>query len=375
MVKHTLEALGQVMQEGMAFVEPDGRLLFCNSSLQAALELPLGPDTDRLTWKGLLARCYQGAPPPEAEQAFRTLFQRRTPDSPASVEVPGPCNQQLRWSSIPAKDGATGFLGWVILVEGLTEAKRASWLSLSSISIVAHEFRGFISNMRMCSNLLLSGVLGREEQREWLLRCDRELSQLSSLVDNFLRASQLEVGPREVHTTEVSLWELVQLVLEGYEATAEKHRLINGVPEALPRVMADSDLVRVILRNLVDNAIKYSPQGGVVETSAEMYQPDPQFMVVKVSDQGIGIHPEHLAQLFTPFRRLPDPPTQEIPGIGLGLFVTKTLVEAHQGQLWVESQVGKGSTFLFTLPAARPATGTVPEGLTESAITPGQRHE
>jgi signal transduction histidine kinase len=120
-----------------------------------------------------------------------------------------------------------------------------------------------------------------------------------------------------------------------------------SLPKQLPPVRADVMRLEGILHNLLENAVKYSPDGGYIRVTAKA---ESDHLVISISDQGVGISPEDRAKLFAPFQRLGNSRVESVKGIGLGLVVCRRLVEAHGGQIWVESEPGKGSTFSFTLP-------------------------
>jgi DNA-binding response OmpR family regulator len=151
----------------------------------------------------------------------------------------------------------------------------------------------------------------------------------------------------------------VEAVILSLKARLDEKRqqLEVDLPDALPPVMADKDRLIQILMNLVSNAHKYTPEGGWIRIRA---RPQGGMVRVEVQDTGIGIPPEALPRIFERFYRVDDPRVQETPGTGLGLSIVKALVELHGGQIGVESEVGKGSTFYFTLPIARPAV-SLPE--------------
>ena len=125
------------------------------------------------------------------------------------------------------------------------------------------------------------------------------------------------------------------------------HRFVTSLPRELPPVRADVMRLERILHNLLENAVKYSPDGGYIRVTAKM---DSDHLVIGVSDQGVGISQQDQARLFAPFERLENSRIERVKGVGLGLLVCRRLVEAHGGRIWVESELGKGSTFFFTLP-------------------------
>jgi len=167
-------------------------------------------------------------------------------------------------------------------------------------------------------------------------------------VDDLLNVSRIQSG--QIITEQQPL-DLPEVVREAVQSVAvdEKHSVVFDFPKDLSPVVGDRDKLIQVLINLVDNAVKYSPQGGKVTIAARQ---EPERMVVSVSDQGIGIAPEDREKIFTTFSRIRRPEVEKIHGTGLGLYIVKALVELMGGEIWVESELGKGSTFFFSLPLA-----------------------
>ncbi|HOF88930.1 MAG TPA: ATP-binding protein, partial [Armatimonadota bacterium] len=138
---------------------------------------------------------------------------------------------------------------------------------------------------------------------------------------------------------------------------ADRHTLEVELPDALPPVIADRDKLDQILTNLLGNAVKYSPEGGVITTRVRR---EGEALLFAVSDQGIGIPHDQLEKIFDRFHRVYSGDSQRVGGTGIGLFLVKSLVEAHHGAIWVESTLGKGSTFYFTLPLSPPGAEAAP---------------
>ena len=128
-----------------------------------------------------------------------------------------------------------------------------------------------------------------------------------------------------------------------------QHRLIVDFPPDFPLIDADPLRIKQVIRNILDNAIKYSPQGGLVVIKGDVRTSD---VVVSIADQGVGISPEDLIPLFEKYFRVKSPTGYHVPGTGLGLPVARGIVEAHHGRIWAESRVGQGTTLYFSLPRA-----------------------
>jgi len=189
-----------------------------------------------------------------------------------------------------------------------------------------------------------------EQARELLGDAVTHAGFLANLVDNLLELSRQQSGRLVLQSQSVRVGEIAQDVLKNLRSKSTVHRLIDDVPLTITPVQADPIRVERILYNLVDNAVKYSPNGGEVRVTARQ---DGDYLVVGVSDQGPGISSDDQARLFQSFERLGVTVKGSIQGTGLGLRVCRILVEAHGGRIWVESEKGKGSTFLFTLPISK----------------------
>ncbi len=165
---------------------------------------------------------------------------------------------------------------------------------------------------------------------------------------DLLNLSRIESGRTlELVLTEVDLGRLTDRVVESQRSYTNNHQFDLIMPSDLPKITADQDKIEQVLTNLLSNAIKYSPDGGKITISARQVGEN---VAVSVSDQGIGIPEEHLGKLFTRFHRVDSRDARKQYGTGIGLYLVKHLVEAHRGEITVESQVGEGSTFTFVLP-------------------------
>ncbi len=190
----------------------------------------------------------------------------------------------------------------------------------------------------------------QEQVRELLGDAVIHAGIMANMVDNLLELSRQQSDRLILDTKAVNVGEIVQNVLKNLRAKSDIHKLVSDVPLTLAPAQADPLRVERILYNLADNAIKYSPNGGEGRVVA---QQNGEFLIIGVSDQGPGISSNDQARLFQSFERLGATVKGAIQGTGLGLRVCRILVEAHGGRIWVESEKGKGSTFFFTLPAAK----------------------
>jgi signal transduction histidine kinase len=227
--------------------------------------------------------------------------------------------------------------------------QEANRLKTEFVSMVSHELRTPLTSIQGYAELLLEDGQIAEAQRETLMIVKKNSDRLLGLINDLLDLSRMEAGRVNLHRTNLDLARLIPEVAGSLRPLieAKRQRLRLDVGEALPAVWADQDRVTQILTNLISNAHKYTLSGGSITVAARR---DDGFVRVDVSDTGIGLSPEDQAQLFTKFFRAHDRSPQA-GGTGLGLVITRLLVELHGGRITVSSAPGQGSTFSFSLPA------------------------
>jgi len=210
-------------------------------------------------------------------------------------------------------------------------------------------------------DLLDKEVVGElnDAQRNFLGTVRSNVNRMNTLVSDLLDISRIESGRIKIDLADVSIEPLVQDALRTISGQIEaKQQVLEvDVPSGLPLVRGDRNRLVQILTNMVSNAYKYTPTGGQITVRAQEW-PDASevggrggFVLCSVTDTGIGMSPEDQGQLFTKYFRSQDPAARNESGTGLGLAITKSLVELQGGEIWVESKVGEGSTFAFTVPA------------------------
>ncbi|MFN2389655.1 MAG: ATP-binding protein [Actinomycetota bacterium] len=222
------------------------------------------------------------------------------------------------------------------------------------VSVLAHELRNPMATlMGWGETLRTQWETTPDHKREHILEViTAEIARLSRLVNDVLDVSQIESGTLTYDRHPLSLPEFVDELLVTHPSLRDHHAVDTRLPPDLPFVEADADRLRQVLLNLLLNAIRYSPAGSSVRVRAEVSTNGTGSEVrVSVEDEGIGVPPEHCERVFSKFAMLPRPEGVE-KGTGLGLFITKGIVEAHGGRIWCESKAGSGATFHFTLPVA-----------------------
>lgn len=223
----------------------------------------------------------------------------------------------------------------------------------SLVSNASHELRTPLTSIKVHVRNLLDGVTGAlgSDQIESLDRVHSNVERLRTLIDDLLDLSRLQTGLGDMKQEAVGLNDLVNEVLQSLRFFSEQKHLsmITDFPTPFPLISADREKLRRILTNLIHNSIKFTSEGGRVHIEAHRH--DAEAITMVVEDSGCGIAPEDLDKVFLPFYRSPAHVTQ-FRGSGLGLSITKELIELHHGTIWVESLVGKGSRFHIRLPIA-----------------------
>jgi PAS domain S-box-containing protein len=245
------------------------------------------------------------------------------------------------------------FLGTVSVFRDVTVEVEAERAKSEFVSTVSHELRTPMTSIKGYADLLLMGAVGElmEDQQKFLTVIKNNADRLTALVNDLLDISRIESGRVMLSPRVVRVEDLIANVVAAIQPRAMEKDLTlrSDLSPALPDVFADADRVVQILTNLVANAHNYTPSGGEIVVSACAQDGE---VHISVRDTGIGISEEDQEKLFNRFFRSEHSVVQDSPGTGLGLSITKSLVELQGGRIWLESKLGKGSTFSFSLPTA-----------------------
>jgi two-component system, sensor histidine kinase and response regulator len=257
---------------------------------------------------------------------------------------------------ISGADGAS--VGAVEVVRDVSDELEVDQLKSSLVSTVSHELRTPLTMIQGFSELLLTRDLSEKRSQEALKQINASAERLSRLIEDLLSVSRIESGRLAARVEPERLDEVIEEVVGGFDKREDRSLVVDVEPH-LPKVMADRDKVVQILTNLVSNALKYSAPHTPVDVAAGRVGSSVQ---VAVTDRGIGLTEDEQSQLFSKFFRGDRDEVRDAGGTGLGLYIAKSLVEMQSGQLWVNSRIGEGSTFHFSLPVATeedPESGAV----------------
>lgn len=343
------------MADGVLLTDAEGRIVFANAAAAAMFGLQVDqlegrPAAEALPYPPLLAQL--GAQPEGAGGRARAgeagvpmirLEQpRKSVISPRTVHLVGEQGEAA---------GAVTVLTDVTLLQELSEMKT------EFVSLVSHELRSPLTAIMGFAQTLRggSGRIAPGDQEEYLGIIEQESYRLVVMINDLLDVSRMDAGrPLSMSHSQVDLKEVAEHVVRFQQLTTASHEFRLAFPEGGLQVEADRDKVVQILTNLISNAIKYSPRGGWVEVGGEDRGEEVELWV---SDQGVGMSPEEVAQLFQRYQRVDRDAIKGIRGTGLGLYLVRGLVEAHGGRIWAESEPGRGSAFRLCLPKRRAEEG------------------
>ncbi len=289
----------------------------------------------RLTSGELLEVALQRVRPGSPLQAEATLHR----DDGRRVDV------LLSYAVVPSSDAAYGGIG---IVRDITAMKNAQRERDDFVAVMTHDLRQPLTGLLGYAQLIERGTTP-EKTKRFAQGIRRGGEQMLRMINNLLELARLESGEMEIQVGEVQLRRLVEEVVQTLDGqiTEKRIELRLDLPLDLPTLRSSETLLRECLANLVGNAVKYTPDGGQVAVSARAER---DHLVVAVADTGIGIPRDDFDRLFSRFFRSSQQEVRKLRGSGLGLALTKTMIERLGGSIAVESELGKGTTFTMTLP-------------------------
>jgi PAS domain S-box-containing protein len=236
-------------------------------------------------------------------------------------------------------------------VVDITRFREAEEMKSTFVSVISHELKTPVSLIKGYASTLAreDANWDRAIVREGLQVISEESDRLNSLINNLLDASRIQAGGFRLERSDVSIPRLASKVAENFQLQTESHRFVLDFAEDFPLISGDEERLRQVFNNLVGNAIKYAPEGGEIRIGGWA---DGNRATIYVADQGIGIPMEEQDRLFQRFYRVDSSLRRKTQGAGLGLYLCRSIVEAHGGRIWLRSEPGKGTTVFFSLPLA-----------------------
>jgi two-component system phosphate regulon sensor histidine kinase PhoR len=344
-------AILRSMVEGVAVIDAQQRLVFCNRAFSEILSLdsagseghPVIEVVRNSELLGLIRRALQGEEGLQSNIAMGIVQQRSFSVTAAPVKP---------LEASPAGAAAEKPSGAVVVLHDVSELRRLERVRQDFVANVSHEFKTPLTAIQGFAETLLAGALEDPQNNRRFLEIMRShAARLARLTDDLLKLARIEAGKLEVAFQPVSVAELLEScsATTVLKASRKQISFTVKVPPGLPSVLGDPGLLHDLLQNLLDNAIQYTPEGGQIDVSATA---EVREAVITVTDTGIGIPLADQERIFERFYRVDAARSREAGGTGLGLSIAKHIVEAHGGRLWVESAVGRGSKFFVAIPLA-----------------------
>jgi PAS domain S-box-containing protein len=271
------------------------------------------------------------------------------------LQRPGGSRLTVSVTYTPLYDEEERLVNIIVNVHDITRFREEEEIKSTFTSIISHELKTPVALIKGYAQTLArpDAAWDAETARQSLQVIEEEADRLEALINNLLDVSRIQASGLRLDYADVNLERLARKVVEAYRTQTTEHQLEVDFPAALPLVWGDEERLRQVLTNLVSNAIKYSPQGGLIRIGGWLEQPegaaDHTRVVLYIADQGIGIPTADLPKIFDRFYRVDSSLRRSTAGAGLGLYLAKAIVEAHGGQIWAHSEAGKGTTFFIGL--------------------------
>ncbi len=347
--KRRLDAIIEHSGDGVMILNPDYQITVFNRALATMTGIPAQDAIGRFCWEVLVAQdpaqdrsVCKLCPPAGCQQGHN-----------ASVEGdlirPDGIRVTLGITYSPLMDSDNQLVNIIANVRDITHFRETEEMKSTFISVISHELKTPVALIKGYASTLRRKDAHWDEEtlHESLAVIEEESDRLAGLIDNLLDVSRLQSSQLELDKTDIRLDKMAERTVNDFRTQTERHTFELDFPPDFPPVQADHERLRQVLTNLISNAIKYSPDGGRIMLSGRY---DDEFVYLAVTDEGIGIPPNDRERIFERFYRVESALSRRTQGAGLGLYLVKSVIDAHRGRIWVDSDLGKGSTFVFTLP-------------------------
>jgi two-component system phosphate regulon sensor histidine kinase PhoR len=333
-----LETVLGSMVEGVVAVDDSERILFANRAARNLLDMQLTSPVGRPIWEIIRHA--------RIDEVIRTVL---AGGEATSLEIDLPRKHAVvavLASRLPGNPTS----GVVLVFHNVTELRRLENIRREFVSNVSHELKTPLTAIQAYAETLLDGALDEPEHRtKFVERIGEQAGRLHALIQDLLRLAQIESGENVFDVRAVEVSPVVRECIDEHLAVAESksQRLVTLAPAADVNVMADEEGLHTILGNLIDNAVKYTQDGGTISVR---WRIDDGMARIDVQDNGPGIPPEHQSRIFERFYRVDRARSRDVGGTGLGLSIVKHLVQEFDGSIGISSEPGSGTTFTVRLP-------------------------
>lgn len=347
--RDTVRSLFQSLEDGIFLVNQDRAVTLSNPRAREILHIvsdePVVLDLHRY---------------PATHVPLLTILRDQTPHKKLNQEIAIDATHaklHLRVDSIPVRSGSGEIVYWLKVMRDTTRERHIEDVKSDFISIAAHQLRTPLAALKWCFKILMDGDAGAisEQQRVLLNKAYERNQEVIDTVNNLLNVSEIEEGRLNYVFTRTNAAKIIQEIVEDANADAERRKVqvnFSQSEESLPFIDIDTLKFRIAIENIVDNAVKYSPENAVVDVRVGIQ--DKQY-VIEVEDHGIGIPKEEQGRIFVKFFRGGQAKEKDTVGSGLGMYIVKNIIVNHRGTIRFSSEQGKGTLFTITLPISKKA--------------------
>jgi signal transduction histidine kinase/CHASE2 domain-containing sensor protein len=333
----------RAVEDGLLIAGPDGFITFANRAVGEILGTPA---------RGLVGQSLSQklAGTIDPDTLARVVAECGHLEREFTVRDPRPRHFALRIAAVSGENNGRGpAIGIVASFADITRQHELQQTKNDVISLVSHEMRTPLTAIQGMTELLANYEVPLDRRKEMTLAINDEVKRLTRMISEYLDITRLESGATAMRVSAVRIDQLLDRILILLEpvAGARKIRLVRAIPQDLPAILADPDLLSRAVENLISNAIKYSPDGTSVTITARAEE---EHLAIEVADRGYGIPPADLERIFEKFYRVPRVQDAGTPGTGLGLSLVREIAEMHRGTVAVKSDVDQGSTFTLRIP-------------------------
>jgi len=326
--------------EGIVAIDKEGRIILFNHALKNMINCSSDRVLEKFHWE-IIRNNQLNELLKETLQKGQALTREITLFSPQEKIFHASANPLTEKNKV---------WGAVVVLNDITEIKKLEKMRSEFVANVSHELRTPLTSIQGFVETLKEGAINDPEKAQYFLEIiEKQSNRLNNLIEELLQLSKIESQKIAMNLQSINLRDLIDKTISEFKKKIEQkdHKIKINISPQLPLVKADPEQFEVVFRNLLDNALKYTPDGGEIYISA---LEKAENIYIEIADNGIGISAEHLPRIFERFYRANKDRSRKLGGTGLGLAIVKHIVQAHQGTIGVESKPGKGSKFFFTLP-------------------------
>jgi len=344
----------QKSADGILILDPDRRVLVMNQSMaqMTGIEMQMAAGMrcrDLLVLENVRGVDLCDAPELPDFDATGEFY------CEGDIVQPGKRRISVAITYTPIYSDGGQLLNIIVNVHDITRFREEEEIKSTFTSIISHELKTPVALIKGYAQTLArpDAVWDQETARQSLEIIEEEADRLESLINNLLDVSRIQAGGLSLEFADVNLNVLIQKIVAAWRTQTDRHTLQIDIPAPLPAIWGDEERLRQVLANLISNAIKYSPEGGAIRVGGWSDRKEGRERVVLyVADQGIGVPLDELETIFHPFYRVDSTLRRGAPGAGLGLFLSRAIVDANNGEIWARSEPGRGTTFFVALPVA-----------------------